>query len=92
MTLTPVREATTTLCLYGNRAVGRRDRWLHRNFFMEGVIRYCKGLPREESLSLEVSREGLDMSLSALGWFTRWRSAIGWTQWSWKALPALTIL
>lgn len=43
-----------------------------RNFFMEGVVRHWKGLPgeRAEFSCLELSsKEGLDVALSALGWF-----------------------
>ena len=41
-----------------------------KNFLMERAVRHWKGAAQEvvESPSLEVSREGLDVALSALGW------------------------
>lgn len=45
---------------------------------MESVIRPWNGLPRVESLSLEMLRKRLDVALNAMAYLTSWCWVKGW--------------
>ncbi|KAJ7407677.1 hypothetical protein WISP_125314 [Willisornis vidua] len=44
---------------------------ISKKFYTEGMIGHWNGLPRVESLSLEMFKERLDVALSAMVWLTR---------------------
>lgn len=74
-----IRGHSLTLC-QGRFRLGRKD--IRRYFFTERMTGHWSGLPRDvqESPSMEVFKERLDVALSAIVWLTRWCSFIGWTQ------------
>lgn len=54
---------------------------ISRNFYMGRVVKHWKQLPKVviESPSMEVAKEGLDISLSPLGWVTTLALGTVWT-------------
>lgn len=52
---------------------------------LEGAAQGGGGVP-------QVSREGLGVALSALGWVTRLGSVTGWALWPWRAFPTSVVL
>lgn len=55
---------------------------IRKNFFTGRAIRHWNELPRQmlESPSLEVSKEWLEVALTAVAWFTPWCLLMDCTQ------------
>lgn len=67
-------QATSNRSMKPQAVLGEIQDGHQEEFLQRRVTRLWNGLPREtvESLSLELFKERLDVSLSAMVWFTRW--------------------